>query len=238
MITPLVLHGPEASPFVLDKYGNMQGVSMYDQLHVEWADILYKEVMDDHSPWFHPTRRDGTFDQAFQKFMTGNLNCYSLKNMLATSIEPEIRNPRLLKCYGFADLVRQSQPNGGPFGKMALWKVGPGKKLLSHRDNFPYHHHIYRIIFNISDHGDDVEIIMNKDRVHVVKGSLFPFRPATEEHSFENKSDKDWYFLAFDFWDKDKHADLINTIDLTGVLNNPDRIHAIGNVTEKCLSNH
>ncbi len=238
MITPLVLHGPGALPFVLDKYGITQGVSMYDQLHIEWADILYKEITEDKADWFHPTRPDKVFDQAFQKFMTGNLNCYSLKNMLATSIEPEARNPNLLKCYEFADLVRQSQPNGGPFGKMAVWKVEPGKKLLPHRDNFPYHHHIYRIIFNISDHSDDVEIFMDKKRVHVVKGLTFPFRPATEEHSFENKSDKDWYFLAFDFWDKEKHAELVKTVDLSGVLNNPARIFGIGNVTEKCLSTH
>lgn len=211
---------------------------MYDQIHKEWAKEIHAEIVADESDWFHPTGKFGIFQQAWQKFMTRNLNPYWFENMVATTLEPEIRNPNLPKSYEFAELVRQSQPFAGPFGKMPLWKVPAGAKILPHMDNYKYHGNIYRNIFSVSEHSDDVEIIISKQRVPVEQGKLFSFRPASQSHSFSNNSDKDWYFLGFDFWDKQKLDDLLKITDVNDVFNEPGRLLSNGDKRQKFLSRH
>jgi hypothetical protein len=211
---------------------------MYNQIHNEWAKLLHEEILADKSAWFHPSRDDGIFDQAWQKFMTGNLNPYWFENILATTLEPVERNISLPRCYEFAELVRQSHPQAGVFGKMPLWKVPPGAEILSHVDNYKYHRNIYRNIFSVSDHTDNVEININKKKVSVEQGTLFSFRPASQIHSFSNNSETDWYFLGFDFWDKHSLAELLKVTDVDDALNDPGRLLSYGNKRQKYLSNH
>jgi hypothetical protein len=211
---------------------------MYNQLHIEWAEKLFVEIINDESDWFYPWEKNEIFIQAFQKFMTRNLNPYWFESIAISATEPEEKNKALPLCYEFADLVRQIHPMAGQFGKMPLWKVPPGMKILPHTDNFKYHRSIYRNIFIVSNHSNDVEIIVDGKRVEVQQGSLFVLQPATQEHSFSNNSNKDWYFLGFDFWNKAHLAHWLKEINANDVLDEPERLTSFGTGRHKFLSRH
>jgi hypothetical protein len=50
--------------------------------------------------------------------------------------------------------------------------------------------------------------------IPVTTGLVFNFFPATDLHEFVNKTDRDFYFLGWDYWQPDK---LNSAIERTGI---------------------
>lgn len=181
--------------------------------HLEWAKQLNEEIKNDSSDWFHPYGHrpgepgtTGDFNYGRMRFVNRNLNYFYFQNMLSLALKNNYDfNPHYPKMLNFCNEVRNIANESGPLGRMCIWKMVPNGFLLPHVDNWKYHNQIRRYIFCISEHqGTDAVIKINDNVVEVKQGLLFQFNPAYEKHEFVNCTDRDWYFLGFDFWDIDK----------------------------------
>jgi hypothetical protein len=171
---------------------------------IDWATTLQKEIDSDDSSWFEPLGSGiGIFDQGRMRFVNRNLNYFYFKNMLSFAVKNNYEyNPHYPNVLKFCQETGILTNETGPFGRMCVWKIIPGGCLLPHVDDFQYHKQIRRYIFCISNHHDDqVTIKIDGIQISVSQGLLFQFNPAKETHEFINHTNRDWYFLGFDFWD-------------------------------------
>ncbi len=198
----------------------MKHISYYP----EWAKKLNEEIINDQSDWFHPTgTRPGEpntvsdFDYGRMRFVNRNLNYFYYDNMLIHAItnlyQYNHHYPNMLNfCREVGAILKET----GPFGRMCIWKMVPGGFLRPHVDNWEYHKKIRRYIFCISEHeGLDATIKIENNIVEVQQGLLFQFNPSVEIHEFVNNTNREWYFLGFDFWDVEKLHDSVLTKGFT-----------------------
>lgn len=200
----------------------------------DWATIVESEIASDSkSDWFWPKSNEHQiFEQAFMKFVNRNLNYFYFESMVAQVTEGNEFNPNLPKILEFCRSARKLAPKYGyaPFGRMCVWKLPPGMQILPHRDNYSYHRFVMRNIFIISDEDvcKDVVIKIEDTDIDVKKGTLFQFQPAQEMHTFLNNSNKDFYFLGFDFWELSLYQVLASLIDFEKIVNDPERLRGYG----------
>jgi hypothetical protein len=177
--------------------------------HPEWANILNEEIIADAgSDWYHPRGNPGgglapgDFDYGRMRFVNRNLNYFYFKNMVSHAVTNNFEfNPKYPKFLEFCKNMRVPLNEPGPFGRMCIWKLQAGGFLLPHVDNWDYHRHITRYIFCISNHtGSDVLVKIKNSEIDVSPGLLFNFYPAFELHEFVNNTDRDFYFLGWDYW--------------------------------------
>jgi hypothetical protein len=194
------------------------------------ADIIKEELTNSKDEWFWPVdKKHKIFEQARMKFINRNLNYFNFPSMVAQTMEGNDFNPELPKTLDFCNKVRTLTGNNGPFGRMCLWELGPGCKLLRHKDDFRYHLYITRNIFIISDNKDaNRQIVINNNKVPCEKGTLFQFSPAYDWHEFINESDNNFYFLGFDFWIENYINQFQKTVDFDAVVKNTARLAGFG----------
>lgn len=204
---------------------------------LEQAKIIYQEILDDigvHDYW-HPkideehwpadVPKHQVFEQAFMKFLNGNLNYYHFPNMVAHSVEQDGWNRAFPKSIEFCRNLKRVTGNRGPMGRMCVWDLPPGRRLLPHVDNFEYHRHIIRNIFVVSPGLEDrTSIVINNQEVNTRQGTLFQFRPNNEMHEFINQSDEHFYFLGFDYWIVDFLQQALARVDVVEVIRDPERM--------------
>lgn len=215
-------------------------MKLFNEIFANQAHELHAEILADHAnDWFHPVADHKIFDQAYMKFMNRNLNYYSFKNMVAHAVEenPEY-NTNLPKAREFCEYLRGVVGEYGPFGRMCIWRVPPGLRIMPHRDIFLYHRHITRYVLSLSDQTSNAEISIAMNNVPVFPGLLFNFYPAFELHTFVNYSESDWYFLVCDYWKLDMLKSALSEIDVDEVNNNPARTASFGWREEKYQSKH
>jgi hypothetical protein len=180
--------------------------------NAEDAKILLSEIESDTSDWFHPKGKPtggpgpGDFDYGRMRFVNRNLNYFYFDSVISMALKNDYEyNPNYPKMLEFCNNMRTVLNEQGPFGRMCIWRMIPHGYLLPHKDNWEYHNQIRRYIFCISEHsGAQATIKINNTVIEVEQGLFFQFDPATDLHEFVNHTDKDWYFLGFDFWDIDK----------------------------------
>lgn len=191
--------------------------------HPEWAEIINQEIITDTSEWFHPTGKPGhsnepgDFEFGRMRFLNRNLNYFHFENMLSHAVKNTFEfNPNYPKSLEFCESIRQHNNESGPFGRMCVWKLADRHYLLPHFDNWEYHRHITRYIFCVSNHNDSDVLIKICDReVPVKRGLLFSFYPAVEKHEFVNNTDRDFYFLGFDYWNREKLSEASTRTGIT-----------------------
>lgn len=211
-----------------------------------WADIIQAEILADegHGEWFWPkSRSHEIFEQAWMKFVNRNLNYFSFPSIIASVREGNEFNPALKQTLEFCRHVRTLSPihQKSPFGRMCVWQLPPGKKLLPHRDNYLYHRFITRNIFIISDNDDKSMVIeIENQPAPAEKGTLWQFHPDVELHTFCNNGDKPFYFLGFDFWDERRLVALQSLIDHEKLAKDEVRMNTFGGEdrTSKYISAH
>lgn len=216
---------------------------MITTTETEWAKIVHEEILNSSENWWRPVDSNHQiFEQALMKFINRNLNYYNYENMVLSLLEGYQYNKELPKTLEFCEFARLLTLDKGPFGRMCVWHLPPGAELLPHVDNFKYHNMIIRNIFIVSDHNNSNSFIkiQGKD-VEYGQGTLFQFRPAREEHSFKNNSDRIMYFLGFDYWIPEllflslKHENLLDTFR-NETRQNSDKIFGVGDC--KFMSNN
>jgi mannose-6-phosphate isomerase-like protein (cupin superfamily) len=210
---------------------------------VEYADIVLTEINNNkHIEHYIPYAKDHKiFEQARMKFLNRNLNYFYFPNMVAQTVEGNEFNPAFKNTVDFCNLLRVFRNNTGPFGRMCVWELEPGKSILPHVDNFMYHRHIIRNIFCVTgNNGGNVQIKINSDSVNFRKGTYFQFFPATEYHSFINESNESFYFLGVDFWVPELLDKALQLIDVEKIINDPTRLSTFGaqKTTSKYMSQH
>jgi hypothetical protein len=201
----------------------------------EWASTVEDEIQADEikQDWFWPKSNEHQiFEQANMKFVNRNLNYFYFESMIAHVREGNQFNPAFIKTLEFCKYVKTLVPkySNSPFGRMCVWNLPPGMRILPHRDNYKYHRFVMRNIFIVSDNDvcKDVEINIEEEAVDVKKGTLFQFSPSGELHEFHNKSDKNFYFLGFDFWERPLIEVLQTMIDYKSIVNDPGRLNGFG----------
>ena len=206
------------------------------------ADIVRAEIDQSQADWFWPVSNEHkVFEQAHMKFVNRNLNYFNFPSMVAQTIEGNEFNPELPKTLEFCNKVRTITGNTGPFGRMCVWRMEPGRRLLRHVDAYRYHLFIKRNIFIISDNPDGrKKIVINKQPVYGEKGTLFQFDPAYDYHAFINDSDANFYFLGFDFWIDGYIEQFQKSLDFDSVVKNPARLAGFGGpgTEHKYISKH
>ncbi len=201
----------------------------------DWADKISAEIDRDEGQhdWFWPKSSEHEiFEQAWMKFVNRNLNYFAFDSMIASVKEGNEFNKALPITLEFCRHVRtlSTVHAKSPFGRMCVWKLPPGKRLLPHRDNYNYHRFITRNIFVISDNDDDSMIINIEGKpAPCKKGALWQFHPDVELHEFHNtSSDRPFFFLGFDFWDERKLVALQSLVDHEKLANDPVRMNTFG----------
>lgn len=208
----------------------------------EQAQIIHKEIINDlgvHDYW-HPKINEErwpgdmpkhqVFEQAYMKFLNGNLNYYHFPNMVLHSQEQDGWNESFPQTIDFCKNVRRITGNRGPLGRMCVWDLPPGCKLLPHVDDFEYHRHIVRNIFVISPNLENkVTITISGKPAQTSQGTFFQFQPNIQMHEFLNTSDEHFYFLGFDYWIVDKLNEAMARVNLEEVKHDPERLKRIGN---------
>lgn len=171
-----------------------------------WAHIITDEIAADEGKgeYFWPkSKSHEIFEQAYMKFINRNLNYFHLENMIRQTTEGNEFNPAFAKTLEFCRFVRTLSPEHAksPFGRMCIWNLPAGKKLLPHRDDYMYHRFVTRNIFVISDNTPgSIKINIENQLAPVEQGVLWQFNPDVELHEFENNDDKPFFFMGFDFW--------------------------------------
>lgn len=213
--------------------------------HTDWlteqAKLIHAEILNDigvHDYW-HPkineerwpsdVPKHQVFEQAYMKFLNGNLNYYYFPNMVLHSQEQDGWNESFPTAIEFCKNARRITGNRGPLGRMCVWDLPPGRRLLPHVDDFEYHRHIVRNIFIVSSNLEDkVRIGINGNSAPTSQGSYFQFSPHVQKHEFINESDEHFYFLGFDYWIMDKLNAALERIDLEEVKRDPTRLQVTG----------
>ena len=181
--------------------------------NTNFANVVMSEIhKDKFTNWYHPRGKvgggagPGDFDHGRMKFLNRNLNYFYIENMISLALKDNYDyNPNYKNTLGICNELRNDLDEHGPFGRMCVWKLPPKGFLLEHVDNWEYHRQITRYILCVgTQEKSDVMIKINKTPIDVVQGLLFQFHPSTELHEFVNYTDKEWYFLGFDYWNLEK----------------------------------
>jgi hypothetical protein len=213
----------------------------------QWARTVKEEIQQDEgkNEWFWPKSSEHQiFEQADMKFVNRNLNYFYFESMIAQVREGNEFNKALPRTLEFCRSVRQLAPKyaKAPFGRMCVWKLSPGMRILPHKDDYKYHRFVMRNIFVVSEDDicKDVCIRINNEEVEVKQGVLFQFSPSGELHEFHNKGDKPFYFLGFDFWEAPLLQVLQTMIDYDAIVDDPGRLDGFGgpNTKFKYISQH
>lgn len=220
----------------------MRTIDTNQSWFLEQAKTVHDEIVNDigvHDYWhpkINPERwPDGepkhkTFEQAYMKFLNGNLNYYHFPNMVAHAQEQDGWNKSFPNTIKFCNELRAITGNRGPFGRMCVWDLPPGKRLLPHVDDFEYHRHIVRNIFVVSPNLEEqTKIVIGGNTISTKQGTMFQFRPHSENHEFINDSDQHFYFLGFDYWIMDKLTEARARVNVEQVIANPKRMEPIHN---------
>ena len=209
------------------------------------ADIVLEEILADtgvHGYYWPKSDIHTIFEQAYMKFLNGNLNYFNFSNMIAHAlIDGNTFNEAFPKTIDFCERVRTLTGDTGPFGRMCIWDLPPRTRLLPHTDNFDYHRQIIRNIFIVSENIDDtLEIRIRNTKVKINKGTLFQFYPGRQEHTFINRSENPFYFLGFDYWYEDKLLEEAKRVDVETIAADPERYIGYGASGSKCkyMSEH
>jgi hypothetical protein len=212
----------------------------------DWANIIRDEIeADNEVPWWCPhgtvdiygvssPRAIGIFAQGRMKFINRNLNYFNVPSMTYMAVKNQYEyNPKFSKALEFCNFLRPLINETGPFGRMCIWKIPPKSGLLPHVDHLVYHSHITRYIFCIGTQTkSEAKICIRNTEIEVAPGLLFSFDPYTEKHEFVNYTDRDWYFLGFDYW---KPSRLLAAITRFGITDqtDPESITVLGFGTGK-----
>lgn len=214
---------------------------MHKSFHRDISIEIHKEILaDTNNPlgWYSPVASHKIFDQAYMKFINRNLNYFDFGNMVACTIEDPEYNKSFPTILNFCNSIRELVGQPGPFGRMCVWKVPPGMKIQPHKDNFRYHNCITRYIFCVSPQTTEIKIDIAKHDIQPEQGLLFSFFPAIEQHSFENTSNEDWFFLGFDYWKMHLLEASRRNLNLSAIMANPTRYATFGYNNEKFMSEH
>lgn len=206
-----------------------QAALIYDEINRDIGVHDYWHPKINEERWPSDVPKHQVFEQAYMKFLNGNLNYYHFPNMVAHSQEQDGWNPAFPVAIEFCKNLKTITGNRGPLGRMCVWNLPPGKRLLPHVDNFEYHRHIVRNIFVVSpglEH--NVKIIIAGQNCATHQGSLFQFRPHNQMHEFVNESDQNFYFLGFDYWILDALNQALNRIDIQEVIADCERMKPVG----------
>jgi hypothetical protein len=211
---------------------------------VDWADAIQQEIdSDPEGSWYWPgDPTHNIFDQAWMRFVNRNLNYFCFPNMVTLAANREQQfNPKLKVALEFCNYARKFNNNLGPYGRMCVWRLPPGKQLLAHVDNFEYHAHIIRNIFVISDNNQELfKININSREIECPKGTFFQFSPYSELHEFLNNTEHDFYFLGFDYWDLNKLSDAVARIGVNNLIIHKSQRQGFGasNTKKLYMSEH
>ena len=178
----------------------------YTSYHPEWATIMQQELANDPaSNWMQP-KSNADFNKGKMRFVNRNINYFYYESMISLALKNQYEfNPNYPKILEFCEYIRSLIGEAGPFGRMSIWNLPAKADLLPHYDNWPYHRVINRYIFSISDHSaTDVLVKIDTEEVAITPGILFRMHPCREKHEFVNYTDKDWHFLAIDYWIPDR----------------------------------
>lgn len=219
----------------------MQAKLVHDEITKDIGKHDYWHPKINEERWPANIPKHYVFEQAYMKFLNGNLNYYYFPNMVAHSQEQDGWNESFPNSIEFCKNVRKITGNKGPLGRMCVWNLPPGRKLLPHVDDFEYHRHIVRNIFIVSPN------LESKTRINIAgaaaptaQGSFFQFQPHKQMHEFVNESDEHFYFLGFDYWIMDRLNEAMSKINLEEVKRDPDRLKrtedsfVYGSINTKC----
>jgi hypothetical protein len=210
----------------------------------DWARRIRDEVDADAGDWFWPKSGEHQiFEQAYMKFLNGNLNYFSFENMVAQTVEGNTFHAGFPQTLEFCRLMRNysSKYKEAPFGRMCVWKMPAGSRLLPHKDNFFYHRFVNRNIFVFSENTPgSIRIRICEKEMPTTFGTAFQFNPDSDLHEFVNDDTKPLYFLGFDFWMRGKLQALLSLIDPAIVAADPRRGETFTGVQSKAkyISHH
>lgn len=221
----------------MSQENDMQLIEASQEWFIEQSKIVYREILNDidKNKYWHPKINEekwptnepkhNTFEQAYMKFLNGNLNYYHFPNMVVAAREENNWNESFPKSIEFCNAARTITGNKGPLGRMCVWDLPPGKRLLPHTDDFEYHRHIVRNIFVVSPNIEDkTQILIKNKKMPTKQGTFFQFLPHSEEHEFVNNSDEHFYFLGYDYWILQKLQEAEQRVNIADVANDKDRI--------------
>lgn len=191
------------------------------------ASQVLKEILQDEgkSEWWLPKSDMHTiFEQARMKFVNGNLNYFDLRNMVVHAQDKSpYWNPAFARTREVCSGLKHSLQEYGPVGRMCVWCVPPRSRIEPHTDNYDYHRMVSRWILFLTHSSADTQVFFDKEVQPSETGNVVRLQPFYQRHSFENHSDKPWYFFAFDTWDPQKLKKLIRDDDLAYV-KDPKRV--------------
>lgn len=199
--------------------------------------ILQSVFADDHNSWYNPVSTTGpyhdVFEKGYMKFPLENYNGRDFKSMALLAknfIDYKWKNQFLI-VKEFVNAIRPIINQYGPLGKISIWKLPPNQYIKEHNDFLDYHYSVSRWIYNLSHDSSDTDVTMNGNKILSNKNTIFPFFTPTDYHYFKNKSSKDWYFMAIDFWNINKLDDQFpkNKIEIDQWLNDSSRRLLIDN---------
>jgi hypothetical protein len=200
----------------------------------EQAKIILDEITASTTEYWHPTPRDpshgdSNFEYAYMKFLNGNLNYFNFENMVAQTTENDPFNPEFPNTVAVCDYTKELTNTDTPYGRMCVWYIPAKGKIKPHYDPWQYHRNIIRNILIVSKNVENKHsIVIEGETIIPLNGMLFQFDPATELHSFINDSDEPFYFLGYDFWQKDKLELAKQELDIQKIINNPTRLASCG----------
>ena len=186
----------------------------------EWADIVANEIHQATiaDPVWHyaegwkvdekgsrttdpNNNTKGVFDDVRLHFVNRNFNILYLESTIHMALTGDYEyNPMFIKSREIFELARQYNHETGPFGRMIVWSVPPGAKILAHVDDLPYQKGVNRYVFTASKQSSpDISINIQNYEVDLEPGMMFAFH-AEDMHEFTNNSNEYWYFLGIDYW--------------------------------------
>lgn len=184
-------------------------MKLIPDLFIDQALSTYSEIITDTNSWFGPkgtvdgSPGPGDFDHGKMRFVNRNLNYFYYENMISHALRNTyMYNKNYTETLKFTEFLRTHLGESGPYGRMCIWRLDPECYLLPHVDNWRYHRNIRRYIFIVSEHDTNNALVkIQGQEIPIRQGLLFQFDPSIEIHEFVNKSNTNFYFLGFDYWD-------------------------------------
>lgn len=201
----------------------------------EWAEVVATEIekakeLDPQWHWPNNWRVDekgsrtadpnnttkGVFDDVKLHFVNRNFNIIYLESTIQLALSNGYEwNSMFVKSRELFEMAREFNHETGPFGRMIVWDVPPGGKILAHVDDLPYQKGVTRYIFTASKQkSPDISIKIKNYDVPLESGTMFAFH-AEDLHEFTNHSNEHWYFLGVDYWIPETLKELADKYNIT-----------------------